>query len=137
MISDKFSIVLIVFLRRYKISFNLCNSNISNGLKFTAEHVLLRDSARVRFCAAQFGQLQKIGKIPYNSEKYAEIVIYIRHWIFNQLFSSKCVKVKFQKLQNTISGQTFLVCRLLFERSMRNVFSMKLFLIVAKLSGFS
>ena len=52
---------------------------VSNGLQFTAKHVLFRDSDRVRLCAAQFGQFQKIGKIPYNSKKYAEIGIYIRH----------------------------------------------------------
>lgn len=32
-ISDKFSIVVIVFLSRNHISLNLCNSNISNGLQ--------------------------------------------------------------------------------------------------------
>ena len=59
----------------FKQIFNRFELSISNGLKFTADHVLSRDSGRVRLCAAQFSEFQKIGKIPYNSEKYAEIVI--------------------------------------------------------------
>ena len=40
-----------------------------------AGHALLRDSDRMRFCAAQFGQFQKIGKIPCHNKKCAETVV--------------------------------------------------------------